>query len=70
MSADGAYDTNNCYEQITQRQARAVIPPRKNARIQQRGNCKGPPLPRDENLRAIRKMGRTKWKRESECAIE
>jgi hypothetical protein len=66
VSADGAYDTNNCYEQITQRQARAVIPPRKNARIQQHGNCQAPPLPRDENLREIRQMGRTKWKRESD----
>ncbi len=65
VSADGAYDTKNCHEQIKQRQARATIPPRKNARIQQHGNCQTPPLSRDENLRAIRKMGRKKWKRES-----
>ena len=64
VSADGAYDTQNCYEQIEQRQARAVIPPRKNAKIQQHGNCKSPPLPRDENLRRIRKLGRKKWKQE------
>ena len=66
VSADGAYDTNNCYEKITQRQAGVAIPPRKNAIIQQHGNCKALPLPRDENLRAIRKMGRAKWKRESD----
>ncbi len=81
VSADGAYDTSNCYEQIKQRQSRATIPPRKNATVRvesawetqafpltkifQHGNCKAPPLPRDENLRAIRKMGRKKWKRES-----
>ncbi len=33
VSADGAYDTKNCYEQITQRRARATIPPRKNATV-------------------------------------
>ena len=65
VSADGAYDTKNCYEQIEQKQARAVIPPRKNAKIQQHGNCKSPPLPRDENLSRIREIGRKKWKQES-----
>ena len=66
VSADGAYDTKDCYEKIADRGAKAAIPPRKNARIQQHGNCKAPPLPRDENLRAIRKMGCAKWKRESD----
>lgn len=65
VSADGAYDTRSCYEQIKQKEAKAVIPPRKNAKIQQHGNCKAPPLIRDENLRAIRQIGRKKWKRES-----
>ena len=31
----------------------------------QSSKCKAPPLPRDENLRAIRKVGRKKWKQES-----
>ena len=66
VSADGAYDTKDCYEAIADRGAKVAIPPRKNAKIQQHGNCKAPPLPRDENLRAIRKMGRAKWKRESD----
>lgn len=65
VSTDGAYDTNSCYEKIQQREAKAVIPPRKNARIQQHGNCQAAPLPRDENLRAIRQVGRKKWKRKS-----
>jgi transposase len=65
VSTDGAYDTKSCYEQIEQREAKAVIPPRKNAKIQQHGNCKAAPLIRDENLRAIRQIGRQKWKRES-----
>jgi hypothetical protein len=62
VSADGAYDTSNCYDAITQRQAKPVIPPRKNAVIWQHGNCKAPPHPRDENLRSIRKHGRKNWK--------
>ena len=65
VSTDGAYDTQKCYEAIQQRQAKAIIPPRKNAKIKQHGNCQKSPLPRDKNLRAIRQMGRKKWKRES-----
>ncbi len=65
VSTDGAYDTQRCYEAIQKRQAKAIIPPRKNAKTKQHGNCQKPPLPRDENLRAIRQMGRKKWKRES-----
>ena len=33
VSTDGAYDTNGCYDLIQQREAQAVIPPRKNAKI-------------------------------------
>ncbi|MEM6614638.1 MAG: IS5 family transposase [Cyanobacteria bacterium P01_C01_bin.72] len=66
VSTDGAYDTQSCYEQIEQKEAKAVIPPRKNATVRvEHGNCKAPRLARDENLRAIRQMGRKKWKRES-----
>lgn len=65
VSADGAYDQGSCYESIEQRSARAVIPPRKNAKIWQHGNCHAPPHPRDENLRAIRKIGRKSWKKDS-----
>lgn len=65
VSADGAYDQSHCYDALTQRNARAAIPPRKNAKIWQHGNCNAPPHPRDENLRAIRKRGRKKWKKEA-----
>lgn len=65
VSADGAYDTRHCYEVIQERQAKAGIPPQKNAKIWQHGNCKAPPHPRDENLRAIRQHGRPSWKRQS-----
>ena len=65
VSADGAYDSRNCYEAIREREARAAIPPQKRARIWQHGNTKAERHIRDENLRAIRKKGRREWKRES-----
>ena len=65
VSADGAYDQRQCYDAIDARHATVAIPPRKNAKIWQHGNCKAPPLPRDETLRAIRRGGRKAWKRAS-----
>jgi hypothetical protein len=65
VSADGAYDTSDCYDTLTQRGAKPVIPPRKNAVIWQHGNRQAPPHPRDENLRSIRRHGRKKWKRDT-----
>jgi transposase len=65
VSADGAYDHRHCYDEIVERQAKPVIPPRKDAVIWQHGNRKTPPHPRDENLRYIRKHGRKKWKRDA-----
>jgi hypothetical protein len=65
VTTDGAYDHRHCYEEIAQREAKAVIPPRKDAVIWQHGNCNAPPHLRDENLRYIRKYGRKKWKRNS-----
>lgn len=65
VSTDGAYDWFSCYESITQRQAKAVIPPRENAKIKQRKKVGVEPLPRDENLRRIRQIGRRNWKIES-----
>ena len=40
VSADGAYDTRACYETIQRRSAKAAIPPRKDAKVWQHGNCK------------------------------
>ena len=65
VSADGGYDRRTCYEAVAGRGARAAIPPRRGAVIWQHGNSKAPPLPRDENLRRIRQVGRARWKRES-----
>ena len=61
VCADGAYDFEQCYRAIKNREARPLIPPRSDAVI--RG--KSPFEQRDENLRQIRKKGRKGWKRES-----
>jgi transposase len=61
VCADGAYDFEQCYRAIKQRQAIALIPPRRDAII--RG--KSPFEQRDENVRSIRKLGRKQWKRKS-----
>jgi IS5 family transposase len=65
VSADGAYDSRDCYDAIRDREARAAIPPPKRARIWQHGNTKAERHIRDENLREIRRKGRREWKRTS-----
>jgi hypothetical protein len=66
ISADGSYDRRKVYAALNERRVkRAAIPPRKGARIWQHGNSSKERLIRDENLRAIRKKGRAKWKREA-----
>jgi hypothetical protein len=64
VTGDGGYDDRQCYEAISGRKARAVIPPQQGARIWCHGNTKGERHDRDENLRFIRRHGRSKWKRE------
>lgn len=64
VSGDGSYDKRNCYEAIRQRQAKAAIPPRRDAKIWRHGNSKEERLIRDENLRRIRQVGRKQWKQE------
>jgi IS5 family transposase len=64
VSGDGSYDKRNCYEAITERGAKAAIPPRRDAKIWQHGNTKSERLIRDENLRRIREVGRKQWKEE------
>lgn len=66
FSADGAYDKRKVYNACEKRKIPNIaIPPRRDARIWQHGNCAAAPLPRDENLRQIRKMGRRRWKQVS-----
>lgn len=66
ISADGSYDRRGVYQAIREREIlKVAIPPRKNARIRQYGNTNQERLIRDENLRAVRKIGRKRWKEES-----
>jgi DDE family transposase len=65
VTGDGAYDTRNCYEAINDKRARAIIPPRRGAKIWRHGNAKAERHARDENLRDVRKKGRAAWKRDS-----
>jgi hypothetical protein len=66
ISADGSYDRRKVYTALNEKQIkRAAIPPRKGAKIWQHGNSGKERLLRDENLRAVRKKGRKKWKQEA-----
>jgi hypothetical protein len=65
VTGDGAYDTRHCYEAINDKRARAIIPPRRGAKIWRHGNAKAERHARDENLRGVRKSGRAAWKRDS-----
>ncbi|WP_374527263.1 IS5 family transposase [Acinetobacter sp.] len=58
---DGAYDTKQCRQVIADRQAHAVIPPRKNARPWK--DTKVHSLERNELLRTVKHLGRTIWKK-------
>jgi IS5 family transposase len=66
VSGDGTYDKRKFYEACTAREVdRIAVPPQRNAHIWQHGNSSKPPLPRDQNLRRIRCVGRKRWKQES-----
>jgi hypothetical protein len=61
VTADGAYDTRKCYDAIAARDAHAVIPPRKNAKMWK------PDTPearaRNEAVRSSKYLGRALWRR-------
>ena len=69
LGGDGAYDRRKVFEALAASDRgppmRPIIPPRKDAKIEQHGNTKAEPLPRDETIRAIRKRGRRAWKKTS-----
>ena len=58
---DGAYDTKQCRQVIVDRQAQAVIPPRKNVKPSK--DKKMGSLERNELLRTVKRLGRTIWKK-------
>jgi Transposase DDE domain len=63
--ADGAYDKRQGSEAREGYGATATIPPRRAAKLWQHGKSAGEPWQRDETLRAIRRLGRRRWKQES-----
>lgn len=66
ITADGAYDKRKVYTACHDHGVQhVIIPPRSDAKIWQHGNRNALPHPRDENLRAIRRGGRARWKEDS-----
>ena len=69
VGGDGAYDRQKVFDALAEPPSGPPIVPlialRKDATIQQHGNCKAPALARDEILRAIRQKGRKAWKQAS-----
>ena len=69
VGGDGAYDKQKVFDALATPPSgpsiRPIIALRKDAKIQQHGNGKAPPLARDEMLRAMRRKGRKRWKQES-----
>ncbi|CUH39894.1 Transposase DDE domain protein [Jannaschia seosinensis] len=61
VTADGAYDTRGCRDAIANRGADAVIPPRRNAKPWKKHSPGA--AGRNEALRAIKRLGRTIWRR-------
>ena len=59
---DGAYDPWKVRERLVERGIEQVIPPRRDAKIKRHGNAHGSPLPRDQAIRDIRRLGRKRWK--------
>lgn len=61
VTADGAYDARSCRDAIANRGADAVIPPRRNAKPWRKDSPGA--AGRNEALRAIRRLGRTIWRK-------
>ena len=61
VGGDGAYDTKACHGAIAQRQAHAVIPPRRNAKLWKVKHAGD--LARNEAVRACQRLGRRLWKK-------
>ena len=64
FGGDGAYDQWKVYNRLAEEEIKAIIPPRRNAKIKQHGNASQPPISRDEAIRGIRRVGRKQWKKE------
>lgn len=60
VTADGAYDTRKCHEAIAGRNAHAVIPPRKNAKLWKLDTPGA--RARNEAVRSSKYLGRALWR--------
>jgi hypothetical protein len=60
VTADGAYDTRKCHDAIAARNAHAVIPPRKNAKIWKPDTAGA--RARNEAVRSSKYLGRALWR--------
>lgn len=65
VGGDGAYESHANYTYLDNRKIKALIPPRKDAKIKQHGNSKAPAVARDKIVREIRTLGRKHWKQEN-----
>lgn len=66
ISGDGSYDKRKFYDACSKHGIKRIsVPPRRNAKIWQHGNSKEAALPRDQNLRRMRQIGRKQWKVEA-----
>lgn len=65
VSADGAYDSHDCYATINKRGAKGVIPPQPNPRHKPKTidqlHC-----PRDFTVWEVQQKGRAQWKKDSD----
>ena len=61
VTADGAYDTRKCHDATAARNARAVIPPRKNARLWKPDTLGA--RARNEAVQSSKDLGRAQWRR-------
>ncbi|WP_298938614.1 IS5 family transposase [uncultured Ruegeria sp.] len=60
VTADGAFDTRKCHDAIAARNAHAVIPPRKNAKLW-KADTPGA-IARNEAVRSSKYLGRALWR--------
>ena len=58
---DGAYDTKHCRQVILDRDADAIIPPRKNAKPWKDQQARS--IERNELLKTVKRLGRSLWKK-------
>lgn len=61
VTADGAYDSRECYKAIHKRGGQAIIPPRKGSTLWTDEYLQQ----RNQNLRGVRKLGTKGWKKKS-----